>query len=163
MFAEVPDTIVDHRQSACPDCGLTLSLDLSAETVSVHDRIELPEVKLVVEQIRRVAVVCPGCRNHGLPPHPASAASTPFGPRLPASAVYLKTLEAMSYERLQKALSDLFGFRVSQGGRPCGNGQVSFRAQSEAARSGSTRPQATSIMPRKFPLRRPRRSTCGSG
>ena len=56
-----------------------------------------------------------------------------FGPRLHATAVYLKTFQALSYERLQKTLFDLFGLRISQGGleqdaapgatrrcRPCG-------------------------------------------
>ena len=44
------------------------------------------------------------------------AAATPFGPRLHATAVYLKTFQALSYERLQRALSDLFGLAISQGG-----------------------------------------------
>jgi transposase len=34
------------------------------------------------------------------------SASTPFGPRLHAMAVYLKIFQALSYERLQKALFD---------------------------------------------------------
>ncbi len=46
----------------------------------------------------------------------AGAAATPFGPRLHATAVYLKTFQALSYERLQAALSDLFGLTISQGG-----------------------------------------------
>ena len=29
--------------------------------------------------------------------------------------MYLKTFQALSYERLQKALFDLFGLRISQG------------------------------------------------
>ena len=37
-------------------------------------------------------------------------------PRLHAVATYLKTFQALSYERLQPALSDLFGLRLSQGG-----------------------------------------------
>jgi transposase len=31
-------------------------------------------------------------------------------------ATYLKTYQALSYERLQAALADLFGLRLSQGG-----------------------------------------------
>ena len=80
VAAEVPDMVVDHRPSACPDCGLALSLDLVAETVSVHERIELPEVKPVVEQHRRLAVVCPGCRARVAAPRPTGAASTPREP-----------------------------------------------------------------------------------
>ena len=41
-------------------------------------------------------------------PRLAGAAATPFGPRLHAAAVYLKTFQALSYERLQRALCDLF-------------------------------------------------------
>ena len=116
VFADDPDSVVDHRPTTCPDCGLPLSPDLPAETVSLHEQIELPEVKPVVEQHRRLAVTCPGCQTRVPAPRPSGAASTPFGPRLHATAVYLKTFQALSYERLQKALSDLFGLSVSQGG-----------------------------------------------
>src|SRR3954453_7587629 len=33
-IAEDSDEVVDHRPSCCPDCGLTLSAELEAETVS---------------------------------------------------------------------------------------------------------------------------------
>ena len=47
---------------------------------------------------------------------PVPVSGTPFGPRLHAVATYLKTYQALSYERLQAALADLFGLRLSQGG-----------------------------------------------
>src|SRR4051812_23863364 len=47
---------------------------------------------------------------------PSAARGTPFGPRLHAVATYLKTFQALSYERLQAALADLFGLTISQGG-----------------------------------------------
>ena len=47
---------------------------------------------------------------------PAEANVTPFGPRLHAIALYFKTFQALSYERLQRALADLFGLTISQGG-----------------------------------------------
>ena len=115
-MAEDPDRVVDHRPTSCPDCGLALLPDLPAETVSVHEHIELPPVKPVVEQHRRLSVCCPACRARVVAPRRSEAASTPFGPRLHATAVYLKTFQALSYERLQKALSDLFGLTISQGG-----------------------------------------------
>jgi len=107
--------IVDHRPTCCPGCGLALPPDLPAETVSVHERIELPPISPVVEQHRRLAVCCPACRARVVAARRPEAASTPFGPRLHAVAVYLKTFQALSYERLQKALFDLFGLTVSQG------------------------------------------------
>src|SRR4051812_9871785 len=68
------------------------------------------------EQHRRLAVTCPACQARVAAPRPAGAVSTPFGARLHATAVYLKCFQALSYERLQRALSDLFGLTISQGG-----------------------------------------------
>jgi transposase len=47
---------------------------------------------------------------------PDAAKGTPFGARIHAIATYLKTFQALSYERLQGAFADLFGLRISQGG-----------------------------------------------
>ena len=116
VIAEDPDRVMEHRPAYCSGCGLALSADLPAETVSVHERVDLPVVKPVVEQHRRLAVRCPGCGTQAVAPRAAEAALTPFGPRLHAVAVYLKTFQALSCERLQAAPSDLFGLTVSQGG-----------------------------------------------
>ena len=45
-----PDAVVDHRPTGCPGCGLTLSAELPAEVVSVHEEIDIPPVKPRVEQ-----------------------------------------------------------------------------------------------------------------
>ena len=88
-----PDASVGHCPTACPDCGLALSPDLPAETVSLHERIDLPEVKSTVEQYRRLIVTCPGCRARVPAPRPVGAVSTSFGLRLHATAVYLKAFQ----------------------------------------------------------------------
>src|SRR6185312_15727987 len=98
-LAQDPDRVIEHRPAGCPDCGLVLPPDLP-----------------VVEQHRRLAVTCPACQARVAAPRPAGAASTPFGARLHATAVYLKCFQALSYERLRRALSDLFGLTISQGG-----------------------------------------------
>ncbi|MGU3662535.1 IS66 family transposase, partial [Methylobacterium fujisawaense] len=67
-------------------------------------------------QHRRLAVRCPRCGTRVVAPVPSASRSTPFGPRLHAVATYLKTFQALSYERLQAALSDLLGLTLSQGG-----------------------------------------------
>jgi transposase len=110
---EVSETVA-HYPEACPCCRTALPRDLPADEAGAHDRIELPEVRPLIVRHRRMAVRCPGCgaRVAAAPP----AAGTPFGPRLHAVATYLKTYQALSYERLQAALLDLFGLRVSQGG-----------------------------------------------
>lgn len=113
VLSDRPSAVVERRPDRCPCCASALSDDLPAETAGVDERIELPEVEPVVVHHRRLAVHCPGCGARVAAP---PAAGTPFGPRLHAVATYLKTYQALSYERLQAALLDLFGLRVSQGG-----------------------------------------------
>jgi transposase len=111
-----PDRVVDHAPPQCPCCQLALSPDLPGEAVSVHERVELPQIRPVVEHHRRLAVQCPGCGARVVAAPPPAATGTPFGPRLHALATYLKTFQSLSYERLQATLADLFGLPVSQGG-----------------------------------------------
>jgi transposase len=115
-LSERADRVIDHVPQHCPDCQTLLANDLPAEPVSVHERIELPPVKPAIEHHRRLAVRCPVCGARVVAPVPAAAKGTPFGPRLHAVATYLKTVQALSYERLQGALADLFGLTLSQGG-----------------------------------------------
>ena len=82
----------------------------------MHERVDLPEVTPVVTQHRRLAVRCPCCGLRVAAPVPVEARGTPFGPRLHAVTLYLKTFQALSYERLQGALRDLFCLTLSQGG-----------------------------------------------
>jgi transposase len=110
------DHIVDHRADQCPCCRGSLPRDLPAEAVSEHDKIELPAIKPLIERHRRLAVRCPSCGTLVVAALPDAAKGTPFGPRVHAVATYLKTFQALSYERLQGAFADLFGLTISQGG-----------------------------------------------
>jgi transposase len=110
------DRAVDHYPDDCPGCGAVLSMDLPAQTVSEHDKIDLPIIAPFVERHRRLAVSCPCCGLRVVAPLPEAARGTPFGPRAHAAATYLKTFQALSYERLEGAFADLFGLKISQGG-----------------------------------------------
>ena len=116
IISGTPDEVVDHRPGQCSCCGAALTADLAAETVSLHEQIELPAVKPLIPHHRRLSVCCPTCGTRVVAPVPEAARGTPFGPRLHAVATYLKTFQALSYGRLQAALSDLFGLTLSQGG-----------------------------------------------
>jgi transposase len=110
------DRLIDHQPDHCPCCRTRLATDLPTETVSEHDTIELPAIKPWIERHRRLAVRCPTCGTRVVAPVPDAAKGTPFGPRIHAMATYLKTFQALSYERLQSAFADLFGLTLSQGG-----------------------------------------------
>ena len=116
VMSDDPDAVVDHRADRCSCCGGDLHAALPTEVVSTSERIELPQVTPVVTQHRRLAVRCPSCGTRVVAAVSEAARGTPFGPRLHAVATYLKTFQALSYERLQAALSDLFGLTLSQGG-----------------------------------------------
>src|SRR5213595_483889 len=141
VIGETPDEVVEHRPDLCPCCLAALAGDLAAETVSVHERVELPAVKPLVTHHRRLAVGCPACGARVVAPAPEAARGTPFGPRLHAVATYLKTFQALSYERLQATLSDLFGLTLSQGGlrNLLRRAQGRFRPGREAAISALRR------------------------
>ena len=115
-MSETFDRQVNHRPDQCPCCQAKLSQDLPAETASQYETIELPEIHPVVERHRRLSVRCPSCGMIVAAPLLDAAKGTPFGPRVHAVATYLKTFQALSYERLQGAFADLFGLTISQGG-----------------------------------------------
>jgi transposase len=115
-LSQTADWVIDHRPEQCPCCRAALGSELATELISAHDRIELPNVKPVIERHQRLAVQCPACGARVVAAMPTSAKGTPFGPRLHAVATYLKTFQALSFERLQGALADLFGLSMSQGG-----------------------------------------------
>jgi transposase len=116
IMSDDPSAVVEHRPDHCSCCGGSLHEGLPAEIVSRSEQIELPKTAPLVTQHRRLAVHCPSCGTRVVAPVPEVARGTPFGPRLHAVATYLKTFQALSYERLQAALSDLFGLTLSQGG-----------------------------------------------
>ncbi len=135
------DRVVDHHPDQCPCCRASLSSDLVAEAVSEHETIDLPDIRPVVERHRRLSVRCPSCGT--LVIAPAAAKGTPFGPRTHAVATYLKTFQALSYERLQGAFADLFGLTISQGGlmNMLRRSQAAFAPERDAAIAALRRAQ----------------------
>src|ERR671926_904055 len=124
---------IAHRPDVCPCCRMALAADLAAEEAGIWEHIELPAVRPQVVHHHRLAVRCPGCGTRAVAP--VRVGGMPFGPRLHAVATYLKTYQALSYERLQAALADLFGLRLGQGGlmNLLRRAQGRFQAGREAA------------------------------
>ncbi|SMD12134.1 zinc-finger binding domain of transposase IS66 [Fulvimarina manganoxydans] len=110
------DRLFEHRPGECPCCRGALSQALPAKTASEHETVDLAEAHPIIERHRRLSVVCPSCGTKVTAPMPEAARGTPFGPCLHAVATYLKTFQALSYERLQRVFADLFRLSISQGG-----------------------------------------------
>lgn len=114
-LAEAPDMIEDHRPTHCRHCGLPFGDDAPGTVTGEYDEIDLPAVKPIVKRHRRLACRCAACGKTSPAPMPPAAQGTPFGQRIHALALYLKTNQLFSYERLQGAFADLFGLKISQG------------------------------------------------
>ncbi|MCP3972074.1 MAG: IS66 family transposase, partial [Rhodobacteraceae bacterium] len=135
-----PDEIVDHRPDRCSECATELPPDLQAEIIGEYDEIELPPIAPLVFRHRRLRVCCPHYRARVKGDLPDAATGTPFGPRLHALALYLKTYQSVSFARLPvarqsirsidergyvpsrgllanhcRAVDEVFGVKVSQG------------------------------------------------
>ena len=63
----------------------------------------------------RLCVCCPHCQTRVKGALPPAANGSPFGPRLHALVLYLKTFQAVSFARLAGMLYEVFGVKVSQG------------------------------------------------
>ena len=112
---ESPDETVDHRPDVCPRCHGQLDGDLAGTVVGEYDEIEVPPIQPFVRRHRRLSVCCPQCSGQVKGPLPEAACGSPFGPRLHALVLYLKTFQAISFVRLERMLADLFGITLSQG------------------------------------------------
>ena len=114
-LAETVDTHEDHRPAHCQHCGLPFGEDASAEVIGEYDEIDLPEIKPIIRRHRRMSCRCATCGKATSAPVPQAAQGTPFGHRIHALALYLKSNQLFSYQRLQGVFADLFGLDISQG------------------------------------------------
>jgi len=114
-LAETADAHEDHRPAHCQHCGLPFVEDATGEVIGEYDEIDLPEVKPIIRRHLRMSCRCATCGKVTSAPMPQAAQGTPFGRRIHALALYLKTNQLFSYQRLQGVFGDLFGLDISQG------------------------------------------------
>jgi transposase len=85
--------------------------------MKINQITELPEPKAQVIEVRQYEVVCPRCGGVHIEQPPAGLElDRAFGARLEATVVYYRQEQHISYERTEKALLDLYGVEISQGG-----------------------------------------------
>ena len=114
-LAEHPDRTVEAYAESCPHCRHALT---AADQPDAHayDHVDLPPIKPVVTRINRHRGVCPCCRRGFSAAAPAGLApGSPFGPNLCALVVHLHVTQAVSFERLVRLLSEVFGVAISEG------------------------------------------------
>ena len=83
--------------------------------IGEYDAIDIQPLRPHVTRHQRFACRCEACGTTTRAPAPAAATTTPFGPRIHALAIYCKSFQALSYERLRFMFRDAFGLSVSEG------------------------------------------------
>ena len=110
-----PTRTRDVLAEACPHCRADVS-GVAQTAVHVYDRIEIPQIKPDVTQVRLHGGTCPCCAKRFTAAAPAGLEpGSPFGPNLRAFAIHLRYTQAISFERLSGLMSDLLGVAISEG------------------------------------------------
>ncbi len=110
-----PDRTIQATLDACPHCRHALG---AADQPGIHayDHVDLPPIKPIVTRIHRHRGVCPCCRKRVTAPAPEGfEPGSPFGPGLCALIIHLHVTQAVSFERLARLLSEVFGLTISEG------------------------------------------------
>jgi transposase len=114
-LAEHPDKTIEATLTACPHCDHALGPTDQPE-IHCYDHIDLPPIRPFVTRINRHSGVCPCCRKHVAAPAPQGfEAGSPFGPGLCALILHLHITQAISFERLARLMSEVFGLTISEG------------------------------------------------
>ncbi len=116
QFVAQPDHVVDLKAETCWGCATDLR---TTEGVlrDVNKITELPPARAEVIEVRQYEVTCPECgRMHFGKPPVGLEMDRMFGARLEATVVYYRQEQHISYQRAERALRDLHGVKISQGG-----------------------------------------------
>lgn len=115
-FVAQPDHVVELRAQRCEKCQVELGTE-RGRLVKVNQITELPEAKAEVIEVRQYETKCPCCGQAQVgEPVEGLELERSFGTRLETTVVYYRQEQHMSYERTQRALLNLHGVEISQGG-----------------------------------------------
>ena len=109
-FADLPDP----RKGNAKRHDLLEVLTIQGHVIAGHETLDLPPIRPIVTRHQRLACTCGAC-GHRTKAAPLAQGS-PFGPNIQALALYMKHLQHVSYQRLERLFSDIFGLKISQGG-----------------------------------------------
>jgi len=109
-----PDVVIDHRPEQCSACGEDLT-GVEGDVQARRQVIDLPEPKPVVTEHRAICCGCScGATTVGAFPDGVRAPVS-FSPRVRAVVLYLLARQHIPVERVQEAMADLYGLRLSKG------------------------------------------------
>jgi len=110
-----PDEIVEFRVLECKECGQGLSQRMQW-LVGRRQVTDLPLARPIVREGHRYQVTCPSCRCQQTSTYGQGyEKGRMFGSNLEQVVLYLHYAHPLSYGRVQRILSDLYGLKISRG------------------------------------------------
>ena len=114
-LTQTPDRTVIAHATSCPHCGEAV-VKASQKLRGIYERIELPPVRAHITQVHHYGGICPGCEQSYDAPVPVGLEpGSPFGDTVASLVSYLRYGHAVSYQRLQQLMGELYGLSLSQG------------------------------------------------
>lgn len=114
-LAETPDQTIEARPTHCMHCRTALG-EADCRLSGRYDKIDIPPVRPIVTRVERYTGHCPCCGETTITPVPSGMEEgSPFGPNIVATAIYLRAVHAISYQRLSRLFAHLFGLSISEG------------------------------------------------
>ena len=110
-----PDEIIECRLDRCPHCDADLSQQ-THEEIGRRQQVDIPPIQPIVREARRYRCTCPDCDQSSEAPYPPEfAQGQVFGAHLESLIIYLHQAHPLSYQRVQRILSDVMGLEISMG------------------------------------------------
>ncbi len=114
-LVDAPDTVVRHSPAVCAHCQESLA-DVPVQRTERRQVVDLPPLRLVVEEHQAEETCCPACHQITRGSFPADVRTlVQYGAGIKALAVYLTQDHLLPYDRTREVLADLFGQGPTEG------------------------------------------------
>jgi transposase len=111
---DVADQVIDYTPSFCTACASPLALGAST-LVERKQEIVIPPIQALCIEHRSYSIKCTcGHTNTSALPAPLKA-PIQYGTSVSATVAYLFAYQCLPYQRIKKAMRDLFGIALSEG------------------------------------------------
>lgn len=119
QWSETPDEVIVHALTSCQHCQSDLQ-SVPAITASRRQVVDVPPVRLIVQEHQAECKRCPTCQRLSRAPFPSEvAAPLQYGPRASAMALYLVQQQLLPWARACEVMADLLGMEMSEGTLCC--------------------------------------------
>ena len=114
-LSETPDQIIKATVTSCAGCGKEIAESMQI-LMERYDKIDIPPIKPIVTRVERYGCKCEGCGQQQIADVPIGMESgSPFGDRIAALVTTMRYSHGISYNRMQKMMSEVFGLEISEG------------------------------------------------